>query len=112
MPNKGDLRVIENVQRKALAWILGPNVLTYKKLVTLDILPLCADRENGTHGGVVILCKSHVHYETISLSCDYACAIKICLSDVVIFIICIYNPPKGSPFRVNWNIIIIKRLYS
>ena len=64
-----------------------------------------ADRENGTHGGVVILCKSHVHYETISLSCDYACAIKICLNDVVLFIICIYNPPKGSPFRVNWNII-------
>ena len=59
-----------------------------------------ADRENGTHGGVVILRESHVHYETISLSCDYACAIKLCLSDVVIFIICIYNPLKGSPFRI------------
>ena len=60
-----------------------------------------ADCENGTHGGMVILCKSHVHYKTISLSCDYACAIKICLSDVVIFNICKYNPPKGNPFRVN-----------
>ena len=64
-----------------------------------------ADRENGAHGGVVILCKSHVHYETISLSCDYACASKICLSELIIFIIRIYNPPKGSPFRVNWNSI-------
>ena len=64
-----------------------------------------ADRENGTHGAVINFCKSHMRYETISLSCNYACAIKICLSDVVISIICIYNPPKGSPFRVNWNII-------
>ena len=40
MSNKGDLRVIENVQRKAVAWILGPNGLTYKeKLVTLDFSP-------------------------------------------------------------------------
>ena len=64
-----------------------------------------ADGENGIHGGEVILCKSHVHYETISLSCNYACAIEIRLSDAVIFVICIYNPPRGSPFRVNWNII-------
>ena len=46
MPNKGDLRVIENVQRKAVAWILGPNGLTYKKkLVTLDISPLSLYQE-------------------------------------------------------------------
>ena len=62
-----------------------------------------ADQENGTHVGVVILFKSHVHYEIISLSCDYACAVTICLSDVAIFFTCIYNPPKGSPFRINWN---------
>ena len=43
--------------------------------------------------------------ETVSLSYDYACAIKICLGDVVIFIICIFNPRKGSPFRVKRNII-------
>ena len=41
MPNKGDLEGIVNVHRKALAWILGPNSLTYKKnLVSLDVLVL------------------------------------------------------------------------
>ena len=40
MPNKG-VTMIENVQRKAVAWILGSNSLTDKeKLNTLDILPL------------------------------------------------------------------------
>ena len=39
-------------------------------LKTHYITATCADRETGTHGGVVLLCKSHVHHETISLSCD------------------------------------------
>ena len=39
------------------------------------------------------------HYPAIThVQSKYVC-------DVVIFIICIYNPPKGSPFRVDWNII-------
>ena len=74
-------------------------------LYTQYITAARADRGNRTHGGVVILCKSHAHYETISVSLNYACAIKICLSDVIIFIVYLYNPPKGSPFRANWNTI-------
>ena len=45
MPNKGDIRLIKNVQQKAVAWILRPNGLFHKKLVTLDILP---HTENST----------------------------------------------------------------
>ena len=46
MPNERELRVIENVQQKAVAWILGPNDLTCKeKLVTQAILPLSLYQE-------------------------------------------------------------------
>ena len=45
MPNEGDLRAVENMQRKVVAWILGPNGLSYKKLVTLDLLPLSLYQE-------------------------------------------------------------------
>ena len=46
MPNKGDVRVIEHVEQKAVAWILGQNSLTYReKLVTLYILPLSLYQE-------------------------------------------------------------------
>ena len=41
MPNKRNLGVIKNVQRKAVAWIPGPNRLTYKdNFTTLVVLPL------------------------------------------------------------------------
>ena len=46
MRNNEDLRVIENVHQKAVAWILGPSSLTYKeKLVTLDMLLLSLYQE-------------------------------------------------------------------
>ena len=56
-------------------------------------------RDVGEHGGTMILCKNSIAFLNIQTNCDYVSCIL--LPDISTLIICVYNPPSGSRFRVS-----------
>ena len=56
------------------------------------------DRSCGSHGGVAILCRTHIAVTKVKCKSDFvAAAIFHAVPDTMV--ICIYNPPSNSPYR-------------
>ena len=54
---------------------------------------------------VFSLSANTVKFEALKTSCDFACAVKLYSNPSLHIIICLYNPPRGSQYRVDWTTI-------
>ena len=59
-----------------------------------------ADRQYGSHGGVLILAKNYLMCKEINLNVDFATACGVCTISSSILIAVFYNPPEKSPYRL------------
>ena len=61
-------------------------------------------RETGEHGGTLILCKSTCDYITLPTNVDFISVILIPSSSIAVM--CVYNPPTNSHYRVNCDVLM------
>ena len=59
-----------------------------------------ADRQYGSHGGVLILAKNYLMCKEINLNVDFATACRVSTISSSILIAVFYNPPEKSPNRL------------
>ena len=63
-----------------------------------------ADRKTGEHEVVFNLCKHTVKFEALKMSCcDFAFAVNLHSNQSLLIIICVYYPPRGSQYKVDWT---------
>ena len=59
-----------------------------------------ADRQYGSHGGVLILAKNYLMCKETNLNADFATACRVSTISSSILIAVFYNPPEKSPSRL------------
>ena len=74
-----------------------------KKILLLTSYNVIArkDRALGTHGGTAIITNCSCGFSEIRTKYDFGCAVKLHLS-IPFVLICIYNPPVSSNYRVGY----------
>ena len=84
---------------------LDKNFKSYILLSNHYFLAPRMDRKNGTHGGTATICKSNVYFSNVKVNVDFACCVKVSLHHRLL-ILCFYNPPQESRYRVSSKILI------